>query len=63
MHSINDKYSRLLSTIDSKRDTMYKKHLIEYILRNNIIKREYYSIEDWFKIFKRQGRGGDQQDW
>ena len=46
MHSINDKYSRLLSTIDSKRDTMYKKHLIEYILRNNIIKREYYSIED-----------------
>ena len=42
---------------------MYKKHLIEYILRNNIIKREYYSIEDWFKIFKRQGRGGDQQNW
>ena len=63
MHSINDKYSRLLSIIDSKRVTMYKKHLIEYILRNNIIKREYYSIEDWFKIFKRQGRGGDQQNW
>ena len=63
MHSIIDKYSRLLSIIDSKRVTMYKKHLIEYILRNNIIKREYYSIEDWFKIFKRQGRGGDQQNW
>ena len=49
IHTINDIPSRLLSTSNPKRVTVYKKHLLKYILKNdkinrvNIIQQKIYS--------------------
>ena len=56
IYLINDASSRLLSISNSKGFTVYKKNQRKHILKNNIIKSEY-------KIFRRQGYGGNQQHW